>query len=209
MATKQSSPVRCLALGFSFAWALRLARVIIIALRATCLGLRVEGGEIFGDCSRLALLLSPVEFLRRLAVIAAGIRLQHTGIDGKAFALDEAVVHCRAHDALEDMAQYVAPPKAAKPVHRKRRVMWDCILEIEFAEPAIGQMQIDLLDKAVVLAKSKSGRPVILLSGSPKRRSGGSTSRLRKSIEGNSEHDDHPDDYLLNVRRDVEQHESV
>jgi SOS response associated peptidase (SRAP) len=42
----------------------------------------IEGQQILSHRPRLPLLLSPIEFVRRLAVIAAGIRLHDTGVDG-------------------------------------------------------------------------------------------------------------------------------
>ena len=57
---------------------------------------RCERGKILPHSARLTLLLGPIEFVWCFAMIAAGVGLQHAGVDGKAFALDQAHRHRRA-----------------------------------------------------------------------------------------------------------------
>ena len=78
-------------------------------------------------------------------MIAAGVGLHHAGIDGKALALP--TLHpCRQTPPPRISAGYVAVAEAAVTItNRKRRMVGHLIIEIEPAEPAIGQMQIDLL----------------------------------------------------------------
>src|SRR6266571_4349380 len=54
--------------------------------------------------------------------------------------------------ALEDVAQDVALAEAAKPVHRERRMVRTLIFEVELAEPAVGEMQSDLLAEPTLMA---------------------------------------------------------
>src|SRR5215471_12007850 len=63
--------------------------------RRVGVGLRclVERSKIFAHRTRLTLLVGPIEFIRRLAVIATGIGLHHARVDGEAFALDQAHRH--------------------------------------------------------------------------------------------------------------------
>ncbi len=70
----------------------------------------------FGNGAALALLVTPFELIRSFAVIAAGVGLEHAGIDGEAFALHEPHGHCRLHDALEDVTQDVAVAEAPQPI---------------------------------------------------------------------------------------------
>jgi hypothetical protein len=90
-----------------------------------------------GNSSGLPLLLRPVELLRCLPVVAAGVGFEHAGVDREVLTLDQAHGHRRPDNALEDVAQHVALAEAAQPVEREGRVMRDLVLEIELAEPAI------------------------------------------------------------------------
>ena len=53
--------------------------------------------------------------------------------------------HAAADTLLEDLAQDIAGAEAAVTVDRKRRVIRHLVLKPEAAEPAIGQIEIDLL----------------------------------------------------------------
>jgi len=75
--------------------------------------------EILGHCTLLPLLICPIEFCRRFAMIAAGVPLDHAGIDRETFALGQAHSHRGPHDTLEDVAQHVAIAKTAEPIGRK------------------------------------------------------------------------------------------
>jgi hypothetical protein len=70
-------------------------------------------------------------------VVAAGVGLEHAGVDREALALDEVHCHRSPDNALEDVAQHVALAEATQPVGREGRVMRDLVFEIELTEPAI------------------------------------------------------------------------
>ena len=78
-------------------------------------------------------------------MISAGIRLHHAGIDREAFALDQTRIHAGPHHRLEYMAEHVAVAEAAVTIDRKRRMVGHLVVEIEPAEPSIGQVQLDFL----------------------------------------------------------------
>ena len=83
--------------------------------------------------------------VRGFAVIAASIGLHHTGIDGEAFALDQAGRHAGDNDAFKDVTKHIALPEPMEPVLREGRMMRDLVIEVEAAEPPVSQMQIDFL----------------------------------------------------------------
>src|SRR5260370_37855668 len=58
---------------------------------------------------------------------------------------DKTVIHARPADRLKHLAQEVAVAEPAMAIDRERRVVGDLIVQIEAAEPAIGEVQLDLL----------------------------------------------------------------
>ena len=67
-------------------------------------------------------------------MIAAGIGFQHTGVNCKSLALHKTYRHRSQHPPLKNVAQYIAFADAAQPVGRKGRVMWDLIIQVQYAE---------------------------------------------------------------------------
>ena len=87
-------------------------------------------------------------------MIAAGIGLDHAGINREAFAFDQAGCHAGRNDTLEYMTQDIALPEAMQPVLRERRVVRDLVVKVEPAEPAIRQMKLDLLGQLALRAQA-------------------------------------------------------
>src|SRR5262252_6130613 len=79
--------------------------------------------------------LRPIEFIGRLAVITACVRLHDARIHGKSLTFDEAHLHRSEDDALENMAQNVALTEPVQSVLGEGRVVGNGIIEIEPAEP--------------------------------------------------------------------------
>jgi hypothetical protein len=60
----------------------------------------------------------------------------------KASPLDQTRIHARPHHRLEYLAEQIA---VANRPWREGRVVGDLVVKIEAAEPAIGEVQLDLL----------------------------------------------------------------
>jgi hypothetical protein len=78
-------------------------------------------------------------------VIAARVRLHDARVNRKPLALDQAGRHTSRNDALEYVAKDVAFPEPVQPVLREGRMVRNSVVEIEPAEPPIGQMQLNFL----------------------------------------------------------------
>ena len=106
-------------------------------------------------------------------MVAVGVDLENTGVDREAFTLNEASGHRRAHDALEDMTQDIAVAEATQPVSRQRRVVRNLVFQVEFAEPAIGEVQLDFLAQpalrtdAVAVADDEHAQRQLRIDGRP------------------------------------------
>ena len=83
-------------------------------------------------------------------MITAGIRFHDAGIDGDiGFTLDQACVHARSHHGLEYLAKERSLSRGTGRGDWLEKVEWirNLVIKIEAAEPAIGEMQFDLLAK--------------------------------------------------------------
>ena len=78
-------------------------------------------------------------------MITAGVRFHDAGIDREGFTLDQTGVHARPHHRLEYLAEQVAIAEPAVTIDRERRVIGHIVVEVEPAEPSVGQMQLDFL----------------------------------------------------------------
>ncbi len=112
----------------------------------------VERVEILPDRAARPFFVGPVDVSSRDALEPAGVGLDHAGIDREPLAADQTDVHATPHDALEHMAQHIAVAKPTVTVVRERRVIRHPVLEPETAEPAIGQVHLDLLAQPAVRA---------------------------------------------------------
>ena len=56
--------------------------------------------------------------------------------------------------ALENMAQDLALPEAAQPIRRERRMVWNLIVEIELAEPAVRKVQRHFLAQPALVTNA-------------------------------------------------------
>ena len=78
-------------------------------------------------------------------MIAARIRLHDARVHRKSLALDQAGRHTGRNDALEYVAEDIALSEPVQPVLREGRMVRNLVVEIEPAEPPIGQMELDFL----------------------------------------------------------------
>src|SRR6202158_6183134 len=78
-------------------------------------------------------------------MITAGVRFPDAGIDREGYTLDQTSVHARPHHRLEDLTEQVAIAEPAVTIDRERRVIGHIVVEVEPAEPSVGQMQFDFL----------------------------------------------------------------
>ena len=84
--------------------------------------LALQRCEVFTDRPFGLLLVAPVDFAARDPLVAAGVCLDHAGIDGKAFA-DQPDLHARRHHALEHQPKRGALTEAAMAVDRECRMV--------------------------------------------------------------------------------------
>jgi hypothetical protein len=73
----------------------------------------VEACEELADGTGLPLGRRPVDLVWGLTMIAAGIGFHDTGIDRKAFSLDQPGIHARPRHCLEQLPQDIAVTEAA------------------------------------------------------------------------------------------------
>ena len=118
------------------------ARVIFFAAGVGSL----EAFEVLAHGAARAVTCGPVDWLAaRHATGAVDVGLDDAGIDREALAGDQPFLHAAAQDAFEDVAEGIALAEAAVPVLGEGRVVGDGVVEVETAEPAIRQVQADLL----------------------------------------------------------------
>ena len=87
---------------------------------------------------------------------AVGVGLDDAGVDREAFAADQAFAHAATQHALEYMPQGVALAEAAVPVLGEGRVVRDRVFQVQPAEPAIRQVQVDLLAQPALGANAEA-----------------------------------------------------
>ena len=96
----------------------------------------------------------PVGTCQRALLV--GIGLDQAGIDRKAFAADQPLVHAAPHHRLEQVAEEIALAKAAMAVLGEGGVVRHLALQAEAAEPAVGQVQVHLFAQAPLGADAEA-----------------------------------------------------
>ncbi len=94
--------------------------------------------------SRLRINGIHVPFGLRCRVLLGGLGLDHAGVDRKPLAAHQALGDAARDHTLEQVPEQVAVAEPPMPVLRKRRVIRHRIRQVEPAEPAIGQVQMNL-----------------------------------------------------------------
>jgi hypothetical protein len=89
--------------------------------------------------------LRDVPVLLRRRVLLVGIRFDETGIDRHALAADEALLDAPRYGRSEQVAEQFAVTEPSVSVLRERRVIRDPVTQVKAAEPAIGEVEMDLL----------------------------------------------------------------
>ena len=82
--------------------------------------------------------------IARHAALAVRLGLDQAGVHGEALAADQAFRHAPAQDHVEQLTQQVALPKTAVAVLGEGRVIRHGAFQTQPAEPAIGQVEVDL-----------------------------------------------------------------
>jgi hypothetical protein len=73
------------------------------------------------------------------------VRHDYAGVDREGFAPDDPFLHAARHHCLEQLAQQIALTETAVVVLGKCRMIGDVGIEPQATEPAIGQIEMDLL----------------------------------------------------------------
>src|ERR1700722_12197816 len=75
------------------------------------------------------------------------MRVSHdyTGVDRESLASHDPFFHAARHHGLEQLAQEIALAEAAVAVLGKRRMIRDVAIEPQATEPAISQIEVELL----------------------------------------------------------------
>ena len=76
--------------------------------------------------------------------LLVGVGLDQAGIHGKAFTARQAFRHATLNRTFKQMPQNIALAEAAVAVDRKARMIRRLAIEPQAAEPAIGQIEMDL-----------------------------------------------------------------
>ena len=84
------------------------------------------------------------------AFVVVRVRSDKTRVDRKSVGADQTLRQAPLNDGLEKAAQHVALAKAPVSVLRERRVMGSSAVQSESAEPAIGEIEVNLFAKATL-----------------------------------------------------------
>ena len=73
------------------------------------------------------------------------VRHDDAGVDCKSFASHDPFLHAARNHGLEQLAQEIALAETAVAVLGKGRMIRDVAVEPQATEPAIGQIEVDLV----------------------------------------------------------------
>src|ERR1700724_343466 len=116
----------------------------------------IEPGQILPYRPRRELWITQVRLLALSTAAAVGVGLDHAGVDGKAFATDQSLLHASRDHAFEHLPKCVALPETAVTVLRERRMVRYRVLKAESTEPAIGQIEMDLFAQSALSTNAKA-----------------------------------------------------
>lgn len=92
----------------------------------------------------------------RPAALAIGVGADQAGIDREALAADQPFGHAAAHRRLEHLAQQIAVAEAAVSVPGEGRVIRHRAIEAQPAEPAVRQVEVDLIAQSPLGADAET-----------------------------------------------------
>jgi hypothetical protein len=140
---------------------------------------RVERVEILAHRTRLGLAIRGPRFGHAVpwqALVAARVGVDLTAVHRRALAGHKARLGAAAHDLLEQSAEHVAVAEAVVPVLAEGAVVWHGAVQAETAEPAMGQVEVDLgaelpfrADAAQVADQQHAGHQLGINRGPPDR----------------------------------------
>ena len=73
------------------------------------------------------------------------VRYDYTGVDREGFAPDDPFFHAARHNGLEQLAQKIALAKTAVAVLGKGRMIGNVAIKPQATEPAVRQIEMDLV----------------------------------------------------------------
>jgi len=89
--------------------------------------------------------VSWIPFLTGNGTLLVGIGLDQTGINSKTFATNQSLVDAALNNTLKDAAEEIALTKSAVTVLRRRALVRHLTVEVQLAEPAKGEVQMNIL----------------------------------------------------------------
>ena len=87
---------------------------------------------------------------------SAGIRLHHTGIDREAFTPHQTFAHATLYNGFEHETEGITVTKATMSILREGRMVRHRIFKTQAAEPAVRQVQVNLLTQAAFRADAEA-----------------------------------------------------
>jgi hypothetical protein len=116
----------------------------------------------------------------RPAALATGVGADQAGIHRKALSANQTFRHAARHPRLEQLAEQIAVAEPAMAVLREGRVIGHVAVQPQPAEPAIRQVQVDLVAQPALGADAHA----ITDDQHPDHQLGGDRGPSRLAIEG-------------------------